>query len=84
MQWSRITPIGQRQCATEGCVRSAKWHGVAGDVGSDYCGECRESIDVAEVVSAARAVLRWDWSDCDDEPERDVERLRKAVETYAG
>jgi hypothetical protein len=56
MQWSRITPIGNKRCATDGCSRSAKWHGTAGDVGSDYCGECRESIDVAEVMRAAKEV----------------------------
>lgn len=82
MDWSRITPIGDRRCATDLCTRPAKWHGEAGGVGSDYCSECRESIDVDEIVRAAKAVLEWDWSDCDDEPKRDIEKLRRAVAQY--
>lgn len=84
MNWSRITPIGDKPCATDDCTRSARWHGVAGGVGSDYCDECRVSIDIANLLRAAQKVVYWDWSDCDDEPRRDIENLRRAVKTYVG
>jgi len=79
MNWTRIVPIGDGKCATEGCSRSARWHGAAGDVGSDYCSECRDSIDVSEIVAAARGVIWFDWSDSDADAVAAIERLRKAV-----
>jgi len=45
MQWARITPFGDRQCASQNCGRSARWHFQRGDIGSDYCSTCREAIE---------------------------------------
>lgn len=79
MNWTKITPIGDRPCATESCDRSARWHGEHGGIGSDYCSECRDSIDEAAVLAAARGVLAFDWSDCDSDAVAAIDRLRRAV-----
>lgn len=84
MHWVRITPIGDRKCATAECHRSARWTGTAGDVSSDYCAECRDSIDVMSIVNAADRVLGFDWSDCDRDAVEAVDALRQAVATYRG
>ena len=82
MEWTRITPIGDRKCATAECNRSARWHGVSGDVGSDYCSECRDSIAVSCIVSAADRVLGYDWSDCDSDVISAMDALEDAVRAY--
>lgn len=61
VQWSRISPWGDRSCTTEGCLSSARWHMVAGDIGSDYCNDCRGLIDEEETeerVAVLEAALR--------------------------
>mgnify|MGYP000848334185 CR=1 FL=1 len=84
MRWSRITPIGNKKCATAECNRSARWHGVSGDVGSDWCAECRDSIDVMSMVEAADKVLGFDWSDCDSDAFAAIQELQRAVSNYRG
>lgn len=80
MRWTRISPIGDRKCCSEGCINSARWRGESGGVSSDYCSDCRDTIDHGELMAAARAVVAYDWSDNDPEPAAAIERLRRAVE----
>ena len=82
MHWSRITPIGERPCATDACIRSARWHATSGDVGSDYCYECRNSIDTIALISAVRAVIAFDWSDNDADAVESVNHLRRVVRDW--
>lgn len=49
MNWTRISPIGDRKCTTANCERSARWHMESGGVGSDYCSRCRDAIDGASL-----------------------------------
>ena len=84
MQWSRISPIGARMCASENCSRSARWNMTAGDVGSDYCSQCKDEINSAEVEAAAHAVVAFDWSDNDPDAVAAFERLRRAVNVIEG
>lgn len=79
MQWYRISPYGDRKCASDACCRSARWHLTAGDVGSDYCSECRDRIDDDEVRAAASAVVEFDWSENDADAVAAIERLRNAL-----
>jgi hypothetical protein len=79
MRWSKISPIGDRICASANCSRSARWHGEAGAVGSVYCSACREAIAAAEIEAAAHAVVAFDWSDNDADAVAAIERLRRAV-----
>lgn len=79
MKWTRISPRGDRPCATDGCMRSAQWHGEAGGVGSEYCSTCRDGIDDMAVRDAARGVLSFDWSDNDPDAVAAIERLRAAM-----
>jgi len=79
MRWTRISPVGDRTCCSEGCASSARWRGEAGSVSSDYCSECRDHIDHGELMDAARDVVSFDWSDNDLAPVAAVERLRRAV-----
>lgn len=79
MRWTRISPIGDRMCATETCDKSAKWSGEVDDVASDYCSDCRDIIDHGELMAAARAVVAFDWSDNDADAVAAIERLRREV-----
>ena len=79
MKWTRISPVGDRKCATATCMSSARWRGEAGNIASDYCSECRDIIDYGELMAAARAVLAFDWSDSDADAASAIERLRKVV-----
>jgi hypothetical protein len=76
MRWTRAHGS---HCASANCSRTARWHGTAGDVGSDYCSECRDAIDCSEIEAAAREVLAFDWSDSDSDTAAAIDRLRKAV-----
>lgn len=79
MEWTRLSPIGEFECASANCCSSARWHGVRGDVGSYFCSACKDSIDDLELRSAAKAVLAFDWSDNDADAVAAIERLRKAL-----
>lgn len=79
MKWTRISPIGDRKCATATCIASARWRGETGGAASDYCSDCRDIIDHGELMAAARAVVAYDVSDNDDDFVAAVARLRRAV-----
>lgn len=79
MKWTRISPFGDRQCATANCDRSASWHGEAGEVGSDYCAGCRDAVDAWNLREAALRVLKFDWSDNDADAVAAINDLRRAV-----
>ena len=79
MRWTRLTPIGGKKCATATCLNSARWHAESGGVGSDYCAECREMIDGAILLDAAREVVEFDWSDNDPDAVAAIDRLRTIV-----
>lgn len=80
MKWTRITPVGSKDCTTQWCNHSAKWHMEAGGVGSDYCSACRESLIDADVRRAAALVVSYDCSDCDQDYREAVARLRSALD----
>lgn len=80
MHWTRITPRGDRMCASQGCGQLAKWHGQAGEVGSDYCSTCRDAIDDIDLRAAAAAVVAFDWSDNDADAVAAIDRLRRVVQ----
>lgn len=83
MLWTRIRPYGARSCASANCGRPALWHGEDGDVGSDYCPLCRDTIDADNLRRAAIAVVAFDWSDNDADAVAAIADLRKAVEQSA-
>lgn len=78
--WDRLKTFGDTQCATDNCLHSARWFMEAGSVGSYFCSLCKDAIIDAELRRAAVDVVAYDCSDCDDDYQQAVNRLRLALE----